>query len=197
MSTATSRSTSAAMISVIERARGRDLRQPSSRLLAVTLMAVFFVALMGGLAAGASLYRTAAQAQAHATTLHLQSGLITNVIHGNDTAGAVSVGEGPEGPALVLLRRLSSGTYETRIYCYEGHLMQELSAAGRPYDPLGATELLETNAFSFAQDGRLLTITTDAGSFSVALRSAEGSPDELVQDEAPAALESILDEGGM
>ena len=38
-----SRSTSRAMISVIERARGRGQARPSSRLFSVVLMAVFFV----------------------------------------------------------------------------------------------------------------------------------------------------------
>ena len=189
--------TSRALIAAFERARGTKETRDVSQLFAMVLMGVFFLALMGSLVTGARLYRFATQAQLASNNLHLQSGLLANVIHAGDVAGAIDEGTGPEGPALVLRRKLASGTYETRIYCYEGHLMQELSAAGRPYDPLGATELLETNAFSFAQDGRLLTITTDAGSFSVALRSAEGSPDELVQDEAPAALESILDEGGM
>lgn len=178
------RSTSSAMISVIEKARGREDAPPSARLFSVLLMAVFFIALMGGLAAGASLYRSATTAQTRANELHLESGLLTNVIRGNDTAGTVSEGEGPEGPALVLTRTLSSGRYETRIYLYQGKLMQELSVAGRPYDPLGATELLSSKTFSFEVADGLVHIATDDGSFDVALRS---------DPEASAAAEQATD----
>jgi len=160
-----------AMISVIEKARGRRESHMTSQLLSVALMAVFFVALMGGLAAGASLYRFAVEAQELSTELHMQAGLIANVVRNNDFAGAVSVGEGPEGPAIVLTRTLSSGSYETRIYHHEGKVMQETAVAGRPYDPANATALLETDVFEFTLEDGLLTITCDDGSFDVALRS--------------------------
>ena len=186
-----------ALIAAFERARDNGPSRNVSQLFSMALMGVIFLALMGSLAAGASLYRFATTAQLAATNQHLQSGLLANVIHAGDLAGAVAEGTGPEGPALVLRRRLASGTYETRIYRYEGSVVQELSAAGRPYDPLGATPLIESDTFSFTREGQLLTITTDEGSFVVALRSIAGTPDDLAQDEAPPALESILDEGGM
>ena len=88
--------------------------------MSVALMAVFFIALMGSLAAGATMYRSAVEAQEEANDLHLQSGLITNVVRYNDVATALREADGPEGPALVLSRTLASGTYETRIYHYQG-----------------------------------------------------------------------------
>ena len=197
MSKPTPRSTSAAMISVIEKARGREDRWVSSHLFAIVLMAVFFIALMGSLAIGASLYRSTAEAQTHANALHLQSGLLTNVIHNNDTAGAVTTGVGPEGPSLVLLRRLSSGTYETRIYLYEGSVVQESAVAGRPYDPAGATALLPSSHFSFTIEDGLVSISTDEGSFVVALRSAPEAPEAPNTERAPVEVETILDEGGL
>ena len=168
-----SRSTNRAMISVIERARGRGQARPSSRLFSVVLMAVFFIALMGGVAAGALMSRATAEAQELASELHLQSGLITNTVRGGDIVAAVGQGTGPEGPALVLTRHLPSGTYETRIYHYEGVVMQEFAAAGRPYDPRGTTKLLESDEFSFDISGDLVTFTFDQGSFCVALRSGD------------------------
>ena len=169
--TRTGNETNRAMISVIEKARGRQQSRLSSQLLSVALMAVFFVALMGGLAAGAMLYRFAVEAQEFSTEMHMQAGLIANVVRNNDYAGAVSQGEGPEGPSLVLTRTLTSGSYETRIYHYEGKVLQETSVAGRPYDPKTATALLQTDVFTFTLEDGLLTITCDDGSFDVALRS--------------------------
>lgn len=191
-----SRTSNRAMISVIEKARGRVQGHGSMRLMSVALMAVFFVALMVSLAAGALMYRYAARAQLQANDLHLQSGLITNVIRSNDVAGALREGEGPEGPALVLSRTLASGTYETRIYQYQGKLLQEFAAAGTPFDPRGATALLETNTFSFAVDGSLVTFTTDKGSFDVALRADPEAPEGQEQAPAAAPLVTITDGGG-
>lgn len=164
------------VISVIERARGREERHVSARLFSVALMAVFFVALMGCLAAGAHVYQVAAEAQEAATRLHLEAGLLSNIVRSYDRSDAVALGEGPEGTSLVLTRTTASRTYETRIYHYQGRLMQETAVAERPYDPAGATELLETTVFDVSLDGGLVTFGTDSGSFCVALRSSDSGP---------------------
>lgn len=193
-----SRSTSSAMIGVIERARGRDQKQHSPYFLSASLMTLFFVALMGCLGAGAVIYRHAARTQLAANELHLQSGLVTNIIRSNDVAGALRTEEGPEGPALVLSRTLKSGTYETRLYLYKGQLLQEFTSAGRPLDPAGATPLLKTNYFAFAVDGDLVTFMTDAGIFEVCLRSSSEAPQQdVTQQSEGAQLVTILDGGGM
>lgn len=192
-----SRSSSRAMISVIERARGRSTAQRSMHLMSVALIVVFFVALTSSLAAGARMYRLAAAAQFTSNDLHLQSGLVTNIVRSNDVAGALRIDDGPEGPALVLSRKLESGTYETRLYHYQGQLMQEFTAAGQPYDPAAATALLATKTFSFTVNGRLITFTTDGGSFDVCLRSNIGSTQSAASASASdATLVTISDGGG-
>lgn len=160
-----------AVISVIERDHQRAEARNSSRLLSATLMTVFFVMLLAGMAAGATMYAATVHDQLLASDLHLQAGLVTNALREGDVAGAVHEAQGPEGPALVLERTLESGTYETRLYHYQGQVLQELAAVGRPYDPSGATPLLTTGSFSFVIEGSLVTFTCDRGSFSVALRS--------------------------
>lgn len=162
-----------AMVSAFERSKDEGRRSSSTHVFTVLLMAVFFVALMGGLAAGASIYSSVAEAQARADALHMQSGLMANTVHVNDTVYAVEAGEGPEGRALVLVEALESGTYETRIYRYKGNIFQEYAIAGNPYNPTNGTALFKSDTFDFTFDGKLLTITTDLGSFDVALRSRQ------------------------
>lgn len=193
-----SRSSSRAMISVIERARGRSEKQHSSYFLSVSLIALFFITLIGCLGAGAVIYRHAARTQLKANNLHLESGLVTNIIRSNDVAGALSEGDGPEGPALVLSRSLVSGTYETRLYQYKGQLLQEFTLAGRPYDPKEATALLQTDTFSFEVNGDLVTFTTDAGSFEVCLRSdADAVQEQAIPSPEAGELVTIVDGGGL
>jgi len=163
-----------AVVSAFERSKRTTRKEASSRAFTITLMAVFFVALMAGLAAGVNIYRSVAQVQQSANDIRLESGLLANSVHVADEADAIEVGEGPEGKALVLLERLSSGTYETRIYRHQGNIVQEYAIAGRDYAPERAQVLAPSANFDFTLDGNLLTVTTDQGSFNVALRSEQG-----------------------
>lgn len=162
-----------AVVFAFERSKEEAGGRSTSRLFTLLLMGVFFVALMGGLAAGANIYRSVAEVQADTNDLHIQSGLVANTVHVNDAADAVEAGQGPEGPALVLVERLETGTYETRIYEYQGTVYQEYAIAGNPYNPLSATALFESATFDYSFDGKLLTVTTDLGTFDVALRSGQ------------------------
>ena len=149
-------------------------RRSSSRLFTVVLLAVFFIALMTGLAAGASVYSAAAGAQMETNAARMETGLLASIIRANDAADSVGEEAGPEGKALVLTERLQSGTYELRIYKYQGAVVQEYSIAGTPITPSRAEELVESDAFDFSIDGSLVTVTTDQGSIDVAMRSVQG-----------------------
>lgn len=163
-----------AVVSAFERSKEQVRKRSSSRLFTVALMCVFFIALMGGLGAGASIYRSVVDVKAYTDEVHVQSGLMANTVHVNDAVYAVERGEGPEGPSLVLVEALETGTYETRIYHYRGTVLQEYAIAGREYNPTSATPLFKSETFDFSFDGKLLTITTDQGSLDVALRSKQG-----------------------
>ena len=74
----------------------------------------------------------------------------------------------------MLTERLDSGTFETRIYAYQGSIVEEYALADAPYDPSKATAIVRSSVFDFSYGGGLLTIVTDAGQTSVALRAAGG-----------------------
>lgn len=141
-------------------------------LFAGVLMALFVLTVLLALVAGVQAYG-AIVARGHDQDLErLSSALIANTVMGNDYAGAVSVGPGPEGDALVLTRTTETGSYQTRLYRYQGALLQDFVLAGAAYDPFVADELFPTEAFSFTVDGSLVTVTTDAGSVCVDLRAS-------------------------
>jgi hypothetical protein len=135
---------------------------------------VFFIVLMGGLVMGVAMYRHAAQAQLETDDVRVGTGLIASYVKANDRRDVLSVGEGPEGKALVLTERLDSGDYELRIYKHEGKIVQEYSVAGTAYTPARAQVLMESDTFGFFVDGDLVTIETDQGPVAIALRSAQG-----------------------
>lgn len=161
-------------VEAFERSKRRDGKETSSHLFMAVLLAVFFIVLMGGLIVGVSMYRYAAQTQMETDDLRIGTGLLTSYVKANDRADVLAVGNGPEGPALVLTTRLESGDYEVRIYQYQGQVVQEYSVAGSSYTPERAQKLIESDTFEFQISKRMVTITTDQGETAVVLRSSHG-----------------------
>ena len=162
------------IVSALERAEAPHRDRVRTRVFALVLMAAFFLTLMAGLAAGMSVFSSVSNAQARVADTHLTAGYLANIVRMNDRAASVEAGQGPEGPALVLVENLDTGSYETRIYRYAGSVVQEYAVSGREYRPEDAVRLFDSSEFSFDVRDGLLTITTDAGSHSVALRSWRG-----------------------
>lgn len=169
------RTVESAVASTLEQGARKTWRIPSYHTFAVVLMVVFFLVMMICLTAGVSMYRSVASMKSQSDTLHLESGLMTSIVHMGDSAQAVSKADGPEGEALVLVERLASGTYETRLYHYQGAVVQEYAIAGHDINPENAITIVDSGTFEFSYQDGLLTLVTDDGPFHVALRSDQGS----------------------
>ncbi len=159
----------------VARVQLNDEKQSSlARVFPAVFLAVLFVLLLTALVTGVRTYSTVAAAQqaSNATREGLQ--LISNNVRANDAESAIAVGEGPEGPSLVVVEKLQTGTFEIRTYLYQGHVVQEYAVSGNAYTPASAAVLCDSETFSFGVDHGLLSITTDQGSTEVALRSLQG-----------------------
>lgn len=139
----------------------------------VLLLCVFFAALLGALIAGVTVYRNISDIQEQNVARREGLELISNIVRANDAKGAVATGEGPEGRALVIVETLDTGTFETRLYLYHGHVVQEYSPAGTAYTSQKASEVTASKTFSFSYSHGLLSVTTDQGACEVALRYLE------------------------
>ena len=171
------RAIESAVAQTLEQGAGRMRRAPSVHAFTIVLMVVFFLVMMISLVAGAQMYRNVSTMQARESTLHMQSGLLAGIVRMNDSADGVAKAAGPEGDALVLVERLESGTYETRVYRYQGNIVQEYAIAEREINPENAIDVMESGRFEFSYQDGLLSIVTDAGTSRVALRSVqEGGP---------------------
>ena len=157
------------------RAKRSQGQSSSIRIFMVSLLAVFFVVLMTGLAAGVAMYQSVASDQLDTSAARMQSGLLASNIHANDEENSFGVGNGPEGRALVLTKQDVDGDrYEVRFYLYQGHVVQEVSVAGSAYTPERAQKLIASDSFDFELYGSLLAIRTDQGTTNIALRSYQG-----------------------
>lgn len=160
----------------VSAARLRTTKEDARRRLSfsVVLFAVFVVMDLLALMTGASSYGSITRMQAANDQRIMTLGPIASSIRANDAANSVTTGKGPEGPSLVLMQSDSQGTYETRIYLYQGNIVQEFALEGSPYRPEKATVLAPSSSFEFTQASGLLTVTTDVGTIDVALRHQQG-----------------------
>ena len=135
------------------------------------LFAVIALFLLLALLVGTSAYRAANDVRSSSDNTRLGLSLIANSIRATD---AVGVADGPEGLALVLTEHLGNGDYETRLYAYQGAIVEEYTRAGTAFTPEKAREIVRSSTFDFTYTDGLLTVHTDQGSTSVALRSVRG-----------------------
>lgn len=143
----------------------------SGHMFTALLFALFVIALLLAIVAGTNVYRNLNDVRSGADEARLGLTLLANNVRANDAADAIAAGTGPEGRSLVLVERLDSGTYETRIYRHEGNIVEEYALADAAYTPEKAVVICPSDVFDFSYGNGLLTITTDQGSADVALRS--------------------------
>lgn len=155
-------------------ARRAESEHGFGRLFTALLFALFLIALLIALSAGTNLYRTLGDVRDQADTSRIATGLIANSVRAADAVDAIGTGQGPEGRSLVLTERLDGGTFETRIYSYEGVIVEEYAPADAAYTPEKAARIVDSVRFSFSYENGLLTVETDDGSVQVALRSVRG-----------------------
>lgn len=147
----------------------------SGRLFTVVLFSFIVFFLLVTLLVGMQVYSTVNDSRVASDNSRLSLSLIAHNVRMNDSTDSISVGNGPEGQALVLTENLEAGSYETRIYAYEGKIVEEYTASDNTYTPEKAQELARSDRFEFAYRDGLLTVYTDHGSVDIALRSAQGA----------------------
>lgn len=84
------------------------------------LFAIIVLSLLFLVMTGTGLYSAVVDSQTRNREARAALSYLAARVHAADAAGAVSVGEGPEGAALLLRENADGETYETRIYLYEG-----------------------------------------------------------------------------
>ncbi len=137
----------------------------------LVLFGAFVVLLLLGLWMGTVAFRTITVMQDATDDARLALTSLQNRVRSFDQADSFGTAQGPEGPAIVFTYKLEAGDYETRLYLYQGALVQELAFSTDPYLPMTATKIVETSTFAFTCEDGLLSVTCDQGTVDVALRS--------------------------
>ena len=141
------------------------------RLFTLILFGFIIITLLLAVLAGTRLYQSLNDMRTQTDNDRSSLALLINTVRANDRIDSVAVGQGPEGRSLVFVQRLDSGTYETRIYEYDGDIVQEYALASNAYTPARADVVAPSDVFDFGYENGLLTIYTQDGAATVDLRS--------------------------
>lgn len=153
-----------------------EVKKPfSGRLFIVLLFGLVVFLLFTMLLFGVRIYEATNSSRIENDDRRLGLSLIANSIRMNDVTDAVGAGTGPEGRSLVLTETIEGEKYETRIYAYQGSIVEEYTRAQMAYEPERAREIVESSTFEFEYRNGLLTVTTDQGETQVSFRSVRRS----------------------
>ena len=163
------------LILALSHAKRDSSQGKATRVFTATLFGIFVLMLLLAFLAGVTVYKNLSTAQSTLNNYRSSESLIVNNVLANDSYETLRQGKGPEGKSLVMVESNDDGTYETRIYLYQGIIMEEYAVLGAPYSPETATPLATSKVFSFTLSNNLLRITTNHGTAEVAVRCMEGA----------------------
>lgn len=145
-------------------------------LMALILFGVFAVCLLIVLFTGAATYRRLTERDQRAYDRRTCTQYLAARVTGADTLNTVTVEEFGGTQALVLT---DGEGYLTRIYYYDGYLMELYAAAGEALQPEDGEKTVAAGGLQLSLDEGLLTATVvstegDTSTLHLALRSGEG-----------------------
>ena len=122
---------------------------------------------------GAQVYRALTESQSRNNAQRASLSYVAARLRASDAAAGVSIEDGPQGQALVLADVGEATGYETRIYVYDGNLVEEYTRQDADFDPASAQIVAQTDTFTLTEDGHLVTVTTNQGMVRVYLHAGE------------------------
>lgn len=147
--------------------REKQVRHHIDGLVALLLFGVFAACVLVVLLTGADAYRRLTDRDQAAYERRTGVQYIATRVRQSDHAGGVAVEPFGDGDALVLG---ADETYASRVYCYDGWLMELYCLAEEPMEPQDGQRILEAEA---------LALSLEDGLLEVGLTMPDGTEDTL------------------
>ena len=150
------------------------------KLAVLLLTGIFAVSLLLVLLTGVKTYRRLTEHGRESYDRRTVAQYITTKIRQSDSEGSVSVEPFGEGSALVLRENINGISYLTRIYAYDGYLMELLSSETAEMSPSDGTKIIGLCNIDFSCENGIVTAVYtegDGGEAKVTamIRSEEGA----------------------
>lgn len=155
----------------------RPIQHHMDGLVALLLFGVFAVCVLSVLLTGADAYRRLTERDRAACDQRTCVQYLATRVRQGDSLGHVQVGDFGGVDALEFWEE---SAYITRVYCYEGWLMELYSSAELEMKPEDGERLMELSGLNMALEGGRLTLTVAGpegrtSTLVLSLRSGEGA----------------------
>lgn len=152
----------------------REIKHHIDSLGALLLFGVFAVCILAVLLTGARAYRRLTQRDQRAYDRRTLLQYVATRVRQADSLDGVGVEEFLGTDALVL----QEGDYVTRVYCYEGYLMELYVSREDPLGPADGERIMAAQALELSLEDGLLSVTAtdetgEESSLLLSLRSGE------------------------
>lgn len=135
-----------------------------SAIMALCILAVFAVTILGVLLGGAKVYKSITrQGQTDFDSRTCQQLLLTKLRQAS-SPNAVQIRQFGSGDAIYIYENYESRSFVTRIYCYNGWLMELFSVDSDEFSPEDGEKLLPLDALTVTQQDNLLVLTLSSQS---------------------------------
>ena len=153
----------------------REIQHHMDPLGALLLFGVFAVCVLGVLLTGARAYGRLTQRDREAYDRRTALQYVATRVRQADSLEGIGVEEFLGTSALVL----QEGDYVTRVYCYEGWLMELYVSREDPLGPADGERIMELEGLELSLEDGLLSVTAthktgEENSLLLSLRSGEG-----------------------
>jgi hypothetical protein len=151
-----------------------------SGLAALLVFAVFAAGILAVLLDGAGAYRRLTQRDSRTCDSRTCAQYMATKLRQAPGPDAVELSAFGDGDALVIHQDIKGTDFVTRVYCYDGWLMELFTVADGDFSPADGEQLLPISRLSLAREGQLISvdITDDSGEairLTLALRGGEGA----------------------
>lgn len=151
-------------------------RQGIPTLAALLLLTIYGVTVLGVLLAGAQAYSRLTRRDSHAYDERTALQYVAARVHQAPAPDRISVVDFGGVDALAVTQTVEGQDYLTRVYCWDGWLMELFCAADGQFEPRDGERLLPVESLEFEVQGELLRVrlTQEQDSRELLLPLTEG-----------------------
>ena len=129
-----------------------------SALAALLTFALFALGILSVLLGGANVYRRLTQRDQHSYDSRTCTQYIATKLRQAPSPGAVAVAPFGDGDCLFITEAIGDSAYLTRVYCYDGWLMELFTVADGEFAPEDGEKILPLQSLSLSRNGSLITV---------------------------------------
>lgn len=136
----------------------RSGKQSIAGLAALILLGVFAAGILTVLFTGARTYQRLVERDALSYDSRTCVQYLTAKVRQAPAPGSVVLSDFGDGDSLLICEQIEGAEYWTRIYCYDGWLMELFTAAGAGLEPQDGEKILPAQELTLECSGNLLRV---------------------------------------